>query len=171
MRNGGKCLSLPPFLSFLPFLNLIQSVSFCTKAGGLVMMRGIIYKNLINIISPPFLNLSVSFHSPLPSCTMGPSFPLYQLRFPLVWPSVTCFSHATPPCHASPGTPQRARDIPPGCFFSPRESLGERMALTYKKHHSPLCHVWTRFCCSTWQKFLGQAETGSTNATYLKFPS
>lgn len=47
-----KYLSLTLFLSFLPFLHLLQSVPFCTKAGGLVMMRGIIYTNLINIIFP-----------------------------------------------------------------------------------------------------------------------
>lgn len=67
-------------LSFLPFLYILQSLSFCTKAGGLAMMSGIIYTNLINMNPLPIP--SVSFHSPLPSCTMGPqhsSFPKMHL--------------------------------------------------------------------------------------------
>ena len=85
-KNICHCLSF--FLSFLPFLYLLQSVPFSTKAGGLVVMRGIIYTNLINIIFPSSF---IFLLSPSTVCCLhapwGPSFPPYprctSLRFPL----------------------------------------------------------------------------------------
>lgn len=85
-------------------------------------MRGIIYTNLINIIfHSPF---SVSFHSPLPSCSMGPSFPfipkMHLSKLSTCCcaiktrPSGGCFNRATSLCYASAATPQRATDIPTG---------------------------------------------------------
>ena len=77
----------------------------------------------------------------MPSCTMGPQLSsLPKIHLPKVStcccvkesrPSVSCFNHATFLCHASPGTPQSAKDIPQGCFFSPFFSnLREWLSLT-----------------------------------------
>lgn len=135
-----KYLSLPLFLSFLPFLYLLQSVPFCTKAGGLAMMRGDhLHKPNQHHLPLP---LSYSFcllYSLLPSCTIGaqlsslPKVHLSKLSTCCsaikTWPSVSCFKRATFLCHASPGTPERAKDIPLRCFF-PLENLREWLSLT-----------------------------------------
>lgn len=123
-----KYLSLPLFLSFLPFLYLVQSVPFCTKAGGLVMMRGIIYTNLINIIFPSSFIFLLSpstvccLHAPRrPQLSSLPNIHLSKVSTCWCaiknWPSVSCFNRAAFLCHASPIKPQRAKNIPLGCFF------------------------------------------------------
>lgn len=86
------------------------------------------------------------------------------------WPSVSRFNHATFLCHASPGTPERAKDIPLRCLFFPYKIL-ENGSYSQKQHRSTFCHVWTWFCCPTSQRYLRQAETSSMNVIHLKFPS
>lgn len=146
-----KYLSLPLVLSFLPFLYLLQSVPFCTKAGGLVIMRGIIYTKLINIIFPSPFIFSLSPSTVAAYVHHGarlsslPKMHLSKLSTCCcaieTWPSsVSCFNRATFLCHASPGTHERAKDIPPRCFFfPPRKS--QRMALALKNNTAWLSAV------------------------------
>lgn len=58
---------------------------------------------------------------------MGPQLSSCAIK---TGPLVSCFNHATFLCHASPSTPQRAKDIPLGCLFFLLEIFREWLSLT-----------------------------------------
>lgn len=156
MRYGGKISVITSFFPFLPFLYL-QSVPSCTKAGGLVMMRGIIHTNLINILFPSYCFCLLAQSAVHQAFLPTQDEPLWGFHLLLLYAMLELV-------HLKERNAFLWAD-----FFFLLENGRERLLLT-KATPSTFCHVWTWFCCCTWQRYLGQAETGSTNVIHLKFP-